>query len=248
MPRTDAGGGHHRTAGDGHHRHARAGGRRHGGGAVRAAAGLDRDRRGLPHRRGSDSGIVGAGGSRGGGALHAGGELPDRDRRAGGAVRAAAHGCASGSRRARGEFRGVEEDQARQRRQEPASGVSGRCRNRRGLEHRRGNHHLQLRRRAEAPDAHRRARVYRQQFDAGGAGGDRAGQLRGRRERDHRGCSGASVGAGARAAGDQAGLEEEKSRPVKETANEREGARAYFCFLLGRTITRIAVSPSSPET
>ena len=32
----------------------------------------------------------------------------------------------------------------------------------------------------------RRARFYREQFDSGGAGGDRAGQLRGRRKRDYR--------------------------------------------------------------
>ena len=82
---------------------------------------------------------------------------------------------------------------------------------------------------------HRRARVYRQQFDAGGAGRDRAGQLCGRGQRHHRRCSAGSAGAGARAAGGEAGLGEEQKPQVNATA--------YLLFFAWTSGER---SPGSP--
>jgi hypothetical protein len=53
------------------------------------------------------------------------------------------------------------------------------------LEHRRRDHHLQLRRRQKAPHQDRRGRVRRQQLDAGGAHRDRRRALRRRRLGNH---------------------------------------------------------------
>ena len=58
----------------------------------------------------------------------------------------------------------------------------------------------------EAPDGHRRRRVHRQRFAAGGAGDDRRGRLRRRRVDDHRGRAGRGARHRARPAGEQGRL------------------------------------------
>ncbi len=54
--------------------------------------------------------------------------------------------------------------------------LPGGCRGRPGGEHRRRHHHLQLRRRCQAPDDHRRGRLHRQRHVAGGPGRGWAGR------------------------------------------------------------------------
>ena len=76
-----------------------------------------------------------------------------------------------------------------------------------GREHRRRHHHLQLRRRPQAPDAHRGRRLRRQRHDARGAR-SRSGRAptSPRAAPSPRTCPQDALALGPRAAGDQAGL------------------------------------------
>ena len=59
----------------------------------------------------------------------------------------------------------------------------------RGIEYRRRNHHMQLRRRGQVPDHDRQPRIYRQRHRAGRAGADWRRRVCGGRIHDHGKCS-----------------------------------------------------------
>ena len=83
--------------------------------------------------------------------------------------------------------------------------LSRRRGHRRGSQHRRRHHHLQLRRPRQAPHHDRGARLHRLGHRAGRAGDGGRRRHHGGRQRDHRGRARGRAGDRARAAGDQAG-------------------------------------------
>jgi NDP-sugar pyrophosphorylase family protein len=117
------------------------------------------------------------------------------------------------------QFRRGEEGGAGQGRQGQPPQLHRRCRGGRGREHRRGHHHLQLRRLFQIQDRDRPARLHRQQFLADRAGEDRRGCDRRRRQRGFSRCRGWRVAAGARGATGQARL----GGPVSRCDAEEEG-------------------------
>ena len=117
-------------------------------------------------------------------------------------------------------LRGAEEDLDGQAIQGQPPHLPGRRHHRRGRERRLRDHHLQLRRRAEAPHPDRRRRLRGLRLHPGGAHLDREGGLRGRRLDAHRERPGRGAGAGPFTAGEQERLGPEAGRARR--ARERD--------------------------
>ena len=126
------------------------------------------------------------------------------------------------------EFRRAEEGEARHGHESGSSGLSRRCHDRRGCEHRRGRHHLQLRWREEAPDDHRRRRLRRHRLATGRAGDGRQGRVRRGRQLDHRKRAGRRARDRPRQAGEQrrlGGRPQESSARPSRSRSVRVGRR-----------------------
>ena len=133
-----------------------------------------------------------------------------------------------------GQLRGAQEDAPRRRVQGAAPVVHRRRHRRAGREHRRRDHHLQLRRHPQAPHPHRGRGLHRQQQHAGGPGhGGRRGVRRGGQRR-HRGRPRGRPGAGARPAGREAGM----GRGARPQSPERTDR---MCGIVGYVGAREAV-------
>ena len=138
-----------------------------------------------------------------------------------------AHPARLGARRGdpRRQLRGDQEDPARQGLQGQPPRLPGRRGDRRRGQRGGRHHHLQLRRREEAPDPHRRRRLHRLRLDPGGPHRDRRRGLRGRRLDGDPGGAGRRAGPGAGPAGQQGGLggAEEGGRGREGAAGRRPG-------------------------